>query len=538
MEIRTRPLAGSPLVQDYLAGLPSALRFYPAGAPGDLDAYRRKAAEVSGRFRRADRERLAALLEGGGPSGAERLSAFVEREGYAVTTGQQPGLFGGPLFTLYKGLTAVALAARLEEALERPVLPVYWVASEDHDWEEVRRVSVLDRENELHAVEVSVPEGQSEAPLHRVPFGNELARARRELLERLPTSDFSPRWSALLEEAYREGATLPSAFARLLEGLLGPFGVFVLSPESPAIQAAAGPLLLREAEHADGVAEAIAARGADLRDAGYSLQVPLLEGGVNLFLEGPRGRDRLFRAGPGSFRLRRAGLEVTLDELRQRVEADPAVLSPNVLLRPVVESALVPTLAYVAGPGETAYFAQTAPLFQAHRVGPPVVHPRLSAVIVEAKVAKVLGKFALDVEVLARPHHELAGEILREDMPAAIVQALAGLREAVARGGARLGEAVETVDPTLGGPVEHLRSQTFQALDDVERKVVQALKRENEIALAQLRKASTNLFPGGRPQERVLSPFQYLFRYGDDLLERWRAAAAEGLLVPAAVGAE
>jgi bacillithiol synthase len=524
VEILTRPLSGSPIVDGYLSGSPGAGRFFPSGFPGDPEAYRSRARQVEARFSRDARLRLAGALRGGGEERHERLRRFVEEGGFAVTTGQQPGLFGGPLFALYKALTAAALARRLEELLGRPVLPVFWVAAEDHDWEEVRRIHLLDPDNELEAVEVPVPAGREEAPLHRVVLGPEVIRARDRFLSLLPDSDFAPRWRTLLEGSYRQGETLPGAFARLLEGLLAPAGVFILSPETETLQEASLPLLLAEAEGAAEVQATLARRGEELEAGGFALQVPLLPGGMNLFFEGPRGRDRLFLDGDG-FRLRRAGEVLSLKELRSRAQADPALLSPNVLLRPVVESSLVPTLSYVAGPGEMAYFAQTGPVFQAHGMEPPVIHPRLSAVLLEGKVGKVLKKFGLEVEAVARPHHEVAAALLRDEIPEAVRSALGEFRGNVARSAQQLSQAVAEVDPTLGGPVDHLRNQSFALLGDVEKKVVQALKRENEVALAQLEKIRLHLFPTGRPQERVLSPFYYLFRYGPGLLDRLGEAA-------------
>jgi bacillithiol synthase len=532
VNLQTLAISGSPLVRRYLEGDPDALRFYPGGHPADPEAYLAKAREVDGRFQPADRERLARILTGGGPDAPGRLKRFVDEGGYAVTTGQQPGLFGGPLFSIYKALTAAALARRLEELVGRPVLPVFWVASEDHDWEEVRRVSLPDLGNDLVTLELPDREGAGQRPLHRMPLGSEIDEVRAALVDLLPPSDFRPGIEADLAAAYREGATLPEAFAELLRRQLASAGVFVLSPEHSEAQAAALPVLLAEAGEAEARARALADRSKALEDAGYASQVTILEGGANLFLEGTRGRDRLFVEGPGQLRLRHEGRVLDLEALAAEGAEDPALLSPNVLLRPVVESALVPTLAYVAGPGEMAYFAQTAPVFEAHGILQPVIHPRLSAVVIESRVEKVLRKFDLELAELARPHHEVVGRVVREDLPEEVRKALGEFRGAIARGAQALGLAVREVDPTLAGPVEHLRNQGFSLLDDVERKVVQARKRESGIALQQIEKVQVQLFPGGVPQERVFPAIYYLVRYGSEGMERW-AEAAEDAVLPA-----
>jgi bacillithiol synthase len=525
-----RALGGTPLVAGWLGGRSEALQFFP-GAPGDPEAYRSVAEARDRAFDRQARERVARLLTGGGPQSEQRLAAFVEEGGFVVTTGQQPGLFGGPLYTLYKGCTAASLARRLEELLSRPVLPVFWIASEDHDWDEARATWLLDPENELREVALEARSGEVAPPLHAIPLGDEVTKALNDLAGFLPETDFSGRWLELLRRTHHPGSTLPEAFQGVLEVLLGDQGVFLVQSHAPELKEASRELLLSELEAWAASQEEVRERGRAMEGAGFDLQVPLLEGATNLFLEGPGGRERLFGEGEGRYRLRRSGAEVTLDEVAARVREDPGALSPNVLLRPVVEAAVFPTLSYVAGPGEAAYLPQTVPLFQRHGVAMPIPHPRASLMLVEGKVAKVLEKFSLELDDLSRPHHELAGRVARDEMPEGVREALGRLRGEMARGSGELAKAVKQVDPTLGGPVDHLRNQTFGLLDEVERKVVQSLKREQEIALAQLQKAQLNLFPLGRPQERVLTPFQYLVRYDRDFLDQV-AAAAVGAVLP------
>lgn len=191
----------------------------------------------------------------------------------------------------------------------------------------------------------------------------------------------------------------------------------------------------------------------------------------------------------------------------------------------MVESVVFPTLAYVGGPGEMAYFAQLRAYFGAHGIEMPVVYPRWAVTVVEGKTRKVLKKFDVDVEALNRPFHEISSEIARDDVPEDVSAAIGKLRGAIGSGVSELQKAAASVDPTLKGPVQHLRSQAFAALGDVEKKVMQAVKRESEITLSQLEKAQLHLFPSGKPAERVQSPLYFLTRYGgsflDDLYERF-----------------
>jgi len=515
LDIEVGRVTGGALVADYVAGAPAARAFY-AGWWGDPDAYRAKALEVDGRFGRAERERAALAMVA--PTGAEeRLSDWVERGGYLVTTGQQPVLFTGPLYTVYKALTAVRLASALEDHLDAPVLPLFWVASEDHDWEESNHTGVIDVENELRRVEVAAPAEELGRPLHRIHPGGELERARAELLAHLPTSDFSPPLAALLERAYRPGHTLPEAFARTLLGLLQPFGLFLVDAAHPVVKEASLAVLERELDHAEEHERVLTERARQLEAAGYHVQVPVLAGGVNLFVEGPAGRERLYRD-DGSFHLRHSGARLTREELGRRLREEPGTVSPNVLLRPVVESHVFPTLSLVGGPAESAYLGQLQPYFEAHAIRPPVIHPRFGATVIEGKVGKVLEKFALAPEELRRPFHEVAAAVAESELPGGVRRALGEIRGALAKGTSSLIEAARAVDPTLKGPIEHARGAALDALADAERKILQAVKRENEVALGQLEKARLHLFPEGKPQERVLSPFYYLFRYGPAFL--------------------
>jgi bacillithiol biosynthesis cysteine-adding enzyme BshC len=517
LEILAGRPTGAPLVRDYLEAAPTALDFY-SGHFGEAGAYFEKAAEVDGRFDRAARERAAHAIRV--PTGADpaRLGRFVEEGGYVVTTGQQPGLFGGPLYSVYKGITTVCLAEALEPLLGKPVLPLFWVASEDHDWAEANHTYLVDLDNELRLSTLGDRPGDVHPPLHRIPLGPEVVAVRDAFIKALPRTDFSAPYVALLGDAVAEGVTLPGSFRRIMEALLGPLGLCFTDAADPVVKAASAELLLDELARSEETEAVLGATAARLEEAGYGLQVALMEGGVNLFLEGPLGRERLYREN-GGFRLHASGEVLTLSEVRARAAKDPSLLSPNVLFRPVVESAVFPTLSYVAGPGETAYFGQLRDFFGAFAMRMPVIYPRLGATVVEGKVRKVLDKFGVEPTALDRPFHEVAGDIAREEIPADIRAALASLRGAIGKGVGDLQGALRALDPTLKGPAQHVRAQAFAALDEVERKVVQAVKRENDIALAQLEKARIHLYPDGRLQERVLNVFYYLARYGGAFLD-------------------
>ncbi|MDX1645732.1 MAG: bacillithiol biosynthesis cysteine-adding enzyme BshC [Longimicrobiales bacterium] len=523
MELIVSHPQGRPIVRDYLAGRDEALRFF-SGPFHRLSSYRAKAEEVDGRFDAEARRRAIRALTVPPGADPDRLTRFVEDGGYMVTTGQQPGLYGGPLYSLYKGLTAVRLAQALEDELGKPVLPVFWVASDDHDWAEANHAWLIGVDNELHRFQVASQEGERTPPLHRMELGPDASDIVEDFISHLPETDFSQEYVEILRRAFAPGRSLPHGFHELLHHLLSPYGLFFTDAADPVLKESTRDLLFDELERAEEMEDVLEATASKLEKAGYGIQANILEGGINLFLEGPAGRERLYRE-DGAYRLRTSGAVMELEDVRTAAQEDPRALSPNVMLRPVVESAFFPTLSYVAGPGEIAYFAELGAYFRAHDVGMPVIHPRWSVTVVEGKIRKVLDKFDLELEALDRPFHEVASEYAREEMPDEIQRAVGQLRGAIGSGTAELQKAVMDVDPTLKRPVQTLRNQTFSALDDVEKKVAQAVKRESEIALSQLEKAQLHLFPNGKPAERVQSPLYYLTRYGgaflDELDERF-----------------
>lgn len=516
LEIHAGRLKGSTLLQDYYAGVPALAPFF-GGYPFDPAAYRRKLAEVTARLQPDQRARLGPAIRATSPAAQAKLERIIDGEGVLVTTGQQAGLFGGPLYTVYKILSAVRLAATLERLLERPVAPLFWVAADDHDWAEISHTQLLDDHNQLRRV--ALIEGEDETPssmAHR-QLGASVSAARAELAALLPESEFAADLRAVLERTYTAETTVAGAFEELLAELFAPMDLLLVNAGHPLLKEAAAPLLRREIRNVREHGSLVERQTQKLVAAGYHEQVTIQPGACNVFLEDEQGRERLVRTDRG-WRLRRTKRELADDEILALLDADPMQFSPNVLLRPVVESALFPTVAYVGGPAETSYFAQIGCLFQAHGIQAPVVFPRFSVTLVEPKIRKVLDKFSMTVASFQRPFHEVATALVRSEMPDAVTTALHAIRQGLQDGYAQLQEVAAGVDPTLSGPLRRARNTSLAQVSEAEKKIAKHLKDRNEVAVEQLRKASTNLFPDGSPQERVFSPLMYLARYGRGLL--------------------
>jgi bacillithiol biosynthesis cysteine-adding enzyme BshC len=515
LELQIRRPEGNPLAQGVLAGEPTALSFYPSDWREPASYLRRAEA-----LRAQDRGTgWTEAVRAPGERARERLAAVRDQDGFVVTSGQQPGLFTGPLFSLYKALTAVRLAEWLEPRVGRPVAALFWIASEDHDWEESNHTYTVGVDNELHRIEVPEREGAGELPLHRLPIDDATPALMDQLRGLLPDTEVAEETLSLLRDAYlRDGATLASGFEEAMARMLEPYGVLFVQAHDPGLKARSQGILEEAVLRGERIEGRLAERAEALEAAGYPVQVPILPEGENVFLEGPGGRERLYRDGEG-FHLRHSELPLSREEVVRRIREDPGTVSPNVLLRPVVEAAVFPTLAYVAGPGEMAYFAQLSPLFEELGVDMPVIHPRFGATLIEAKIRKVIDKFDVSQEDLRQPIHELAGQLAREQEPEEVRRVLGEIRGALSRGASELTKAARELDPTLKGPIHHARSVAMDAFADAEKKILQAVKRENETTLQQLDKAHLHLFPDGKPQERVMGPAYYLARYGREWID-------------------
>lgn len=446
---------------------------------------------------------IAAALPG---PGRDRLAAG---EVLVVTTGQQPGLFTGPLYTIYKALSAIALAQRLEHERRSPVVPVFWVAGDDHDFAEANHTSFLDSDGE--PVRIVLRERAADAPLltlAREPCGPEIFAALARLRDGTPDTEFKSDVLGWLARSYRPDATLADAFATALDALLGPRGLVVLRAYDRSAKRAAVPWVLK------------------------GLDVVLPDGYTPVFLEARQGRDRLRQEGT-DFVTRRSGERFTRTELERAGATDPERLSPNVLLRPVVEAALLPTVAYAAGPAELDYLVDAAPLYATLGVTRQVPLPRWSGVLVEARVEKLMERRALDLADFDGKPGELEARLVRDELPPDAVAQLAALRGDIERHYATLLASAKRIDPTLERTVESARNAALAGAQTIEKKLVASVKRlEGETLVRQIARARAAVYPEGQPQERVLTLASFLVRYGPGLVDaleqevaRWASAS-------------
>ncbi len=452
-----------------------------------------------------------------------------------VTTGQQAGLFTGPLYTIFKALSAAALAQVLEEQFACPVRPVFWIPGDDHDFDEVASARWVGEDGALHSVRLPQrPPDTEMRPMWREHLGPAVSGLRETLVSQLPGAVHQAGVAGWLARHYQPEATVAGAYGRALAELLAPFGVACLDSTHEVFKRAAVPWLLRAAREAGPLEELLIAAAERFRARGEAVPVEVGEGATLLFLDDRHGRDRLVRDGDG-FRTRRGGDHYSFADLEAIASSEPTRLSPNVLLRPVVESALLPTVAYVGGPGELRYFEMLPGLYRALGVVPQQPVPRWSGAILEPHVERLLTKFGTTPEEVTHRFVELERRIIRSHLPPAVPERIAELQESADRLYAALEAPLLEIDPTLVGPLASSHRQAAWAARDLERKALSRLRAREQVELAQLQRLHGALAPGGGVQERTLTLAPFLARHGPGLLDaihaealQWYRSALEG----------
>lgn len=507
------------LAADYTHDFPALASFYN-GDPRDARSWQSsiERAQAHPRSRQAlidvianqQRRRQAP------PEAVAALGRLADPRAVAVVTGQQAVLFGGPLFTLLKALTALKLAEATAREHDVPTVAVFWIEAEDHDWNEVRQATVLD--DALTPTAVALPkraDGDTH-PVASVCLDGSIVEALDVLAGALPQTTFTAELLADLRAAYAPGLSMSEAFGRWLETLLGPRGLIVYDASDPAAKPLAQALFERELRAAPAAAPLANAAGQELAGLGYHAQVQMPADAVALFdLDG--GRTPL-KVSDGDIVV---GAErYDRDTMVERATRHPARFSPNVLLRPLVQDTLFPTICYVAGPNELAYLGQLRKVYERFDVPMPLMYPRASATIADGPTLRFLHKYQLPLEVLQVQDDSVLNQLLASQIPPAVEDAFSGAAAAIDTHMERLAQAIPALDPTLEGATRSTLGRMRHDLTTLHGKMIQAAKRRDETLRRQYTRARALTFPSGHAQEREVAFVSFLNTYGRALIDR------------------
>lgn len=485
-------LPATTLYSAYVNQRPEAMAFYSRDWSLDsIGQFARQRAALTS----SHREQLCAALAeqqrnwGAGSRGVEKIASGA----VAVVTGQQPILFAGPLYSIFKAASAVKIA----DALERsgiPAVPVFWVASEDHDFKEIEETWVLNKNSELSRIAVDLS-GDQPSPAGWLSFKEDVRAAITQCVGELPESEFAPALQHLLEECYQPGASPVDGFARLMARLFAHTELTFLNPLHEKLRVLAQPTIDLAIRRNSEMRNAVQARNKELTAAGFHEQVRVDDGFTGLF----------------SFQ-GKARVAVRPADLRQGMQ-----WSPNVLLRPAMQDTLLPTAAYIGGPAEVAYFAQAAAVYDTLGLPMPPVVPRISATVVEPRVSRIADKYGIELEDAFKG---------REHIRRKVVGALGdgdpfeAVRGAVQTQLETLRPRLEAVDVTLVGALDTALQKIGHQVETLKGKYVSAVARRDETLERHLALISNALFPDKKPQERVLNFASFFIRYGPDVTRR------------------
>jgi len=507
------------LFTDFLAYSPQVQPFYPR-SPQFRDWLKDEASTIH--YEPARRERVSSILERQNKAWDASPQALANLErlrkgAAAVLTGQQVGLFGGPTFAIYKAMTAVKLA---EEATAAGVdsVPVFWLATYDHDLAEVNHVAIPGADGSLPVLETPSHDVLG-APVSKVRLGEEMQPVLEQAAALLGDSEAMQ----LLRDSYRKGESLGTSFARLYARLFAEWGVILLDASDPELHRLAEPIYRAAVERADELKDALLARGKALEVAGYHQQVKVTSSSVLVFMLQNGARVPIQRRLNGNDAEFIVGQEAGAEKLSQAdllsgIQAKPELFSPNVLLRPVVQDYLLPTLAYTGGAAEAAYFAQTGSVYEVllKRVTPLV--PRFSATLVEPKIQRLLERYGLTVRDAFGGPEALRQQLAEHSLPRDLQAAFDAANKSLETSMAAIREKLAKLDRTLVDAAQTATSKMHYQLERLYTQAARAELQKGEVVGRHAETLSQALYPNKALQERSIGGIYFVARYGPDFL--------------------
>ncbi len=465
------------------------------------------------------------------PESLRNVEQLADDHTFCVVTGQQAGVLGGPLYTIYKIITVVKLAATLQEEFpEYNFIPLFWLEINDNDFKEINHIQYITRENQIRRLEISENPADSLKPIAFRKPDPQILQWRETIVEDFFDTEFKEDALRLFLEPYESSASYGDAFARLILSLLGRHGLVVINPVDRDVAALSQPIFHTALTSAREIVERFEERNHQIKGAGYPTQIQLRSSQTLLFqINEQQQRVRIDVDPGGGYRMVYPDKRRAIDsaELLHLCETHPEQFSPNVALRPIVQDSLLPTVAYVAGPSETAYFAQLGALYPFFEVPMPLIYPRHRMTIVENKIRRVTEKLQLDYETILNSRGDFIETFIRQHAGQEVYRML----EEVDR---QIGQALENLepllikyDPTLVQSLQKTRQSIEGNFRKLSGKITRSLESKNETLVNQLERVMRHLLPQHTYQERVLNLLYFCIKYGCDFFDELLANLPE-----------
>lgn len=540
MRVGSLPFSGVPnqtkLFLDYLQDplalnhfYPNAVRFHhelAAFAPHVTASYTTNRTAVCDALARMN------TAWGAGEKTLANIEVLRAADSVAVVTGQQIGLFTGPLYTIHKALTAVKIAACLN-ARGVAAVPIFWMASEDHDWDEVSAADFLACDARLARVEASAHLHDTERAVGEVVLDDSINATVERLFDSLPNTEFTPELRRALQDAYASERTYTEAFARFLTFLTARFGLVLLDPLDLELKRLAAPIYSEAARSALTLAESLVRRTEELTRAGYHAQVMTSADAFPLFLHAdtsgatPGARQALTRNADGRYEVKSAKPAKNTRGAKQQTESwsakeladwaatEPARFSPNVTLRAVVQDYLLPSVCYIGGAAEVSYFAQISAAYETLERPVTPILPRASLTVVEPRANRTLARYNLQLANLFAGFDALSRRIVEEQLGIGGAAAFRESETLIEESLNRLQTELTRVDSTLAGALTTSRRKIAYQIESLRTRFVRAELGRHRATHRQLERLFTALYPESALQERHLNMVSLLARHGD-----------------------
>lgn len=517
----------SDLFLDYVDLVPKALQFY--GAPPAFDRIQHLARAILPSIP-FDRKELARILRkqnhryGCTSQTEESIRTLEEPDTVAVVTGQQVGLFLGPLYTTYKTLTAIRLASIARDCGIRAV-PVFWMDSEDHDLAEVTRGLLLEADRTPRSIDYrstlfdGEPKEEFASAVGGIRFPKAIRRIVDELADNLGAAPWQHEVRTALHSAYAPGSSFANAFGSLMMRLFGHHGLVLFDSQDPEAKPLVSEVFHRAIQHADALHDALVRRNAELEEHGYHAQVHVLENSTILFLIEESERRSLTRSGRG-FLVKKSSRNFSTSELLSLAKSSPDHFSPNVLLRPLIQDSLFPTAAYVAGPAEIAYFAQIHALYPLFERPMPVIWPRASFTLLEPDIHEHLARHGLELADCFQGKHHLVEKLIAATSQSSATSLIQSLQEEVAGSLDEVRADLVEVDASLGPALDLVRRKMLHQVEVLETRFVHLEAKRNRAIVLEADLLLNQCYPNKNLQERELFLHHLWARHGPSLLDR------------------
>lgn len=506
-------------LNDYLKGKDKLTPFYAEPLSPD---WKKISQNVYQNFKRHEviNELIEQNKEGADNSTQKNIDLLKKGNTLMVVTGQQLGLMVSPLYVIYKTLTTIKLAEKLNREVEGyNFIPVYWLEGEDHDFKEVNHLSYFDSSGNLAQLYLEEKESERGLSMNKRLIGQDVERLQKTLKEQLQRTDFSDALFDRLEKMYKSGGNWLEVFAAHLNSLFKGTGLLLFNVGTKRIKELSKPFFEKVIIENETLVSAFAEKSVGLEDAGYKNQVKVQKERSYLFLNYDNGPRLSLLRKNGGFYLREPDKQFSMKELLTVVDKKPHWFSSTVLTRPLWQSWLLPTVAYVAGAAEVAYWGQLRSGFNLLGLPMPQVQPRHSVTLIEPKIERLISKYKINVHTIPPNKTKFLKDYFNRNQLATVSKAFTDFEQQALLSRQTIQELVLDIDPTLTGPTEKSFNSILSSVEKLRNRLVNRVREKEVITQKHLSTIFDALMPGGVLQERVISAVYFENKYGPGWLK-------------------